>query len=519
MSVQLQVQRINNLFSTVGGGSEFLRQRVRLLARMGLYAILFGLVVHLASSITTRPIALSRLSWHIAASVPLLLLLWFSKINLGTRTLLALETVFSFLTCTCLMIMGAGVSTRIPPEMLISLILQQFLFARAALLPSGPGHTAVMGLMLSVPMTAVTYLSHRHNAPVHYLSILGGQWISTVAVATALSHVIHGLRRSVGKARRLGQYTLGEQLGAGGMGEVYRADHALLQRPAALKLISNQDDESLKRFEREAQTTALLTHPNTITIFDYGRTVDGQFYYVMELLSGLSLQEAVARSGAFPEARIIHILKQAAGSLAEAHRYHMIHRDIKPGNLMICRLGGMLDVVKVLDFGLVKRLSTCDLDLTQEGTVLGTPTYLPPECINTPHSIDHRSDLYSLGAVGYYLLCGSHVFTGQTHLEICTKHATETPIAPSVRCGRTINRNLEDIIMACLKKDPDQRPQSMEDLLQALSGITGLEPWRMDDAEAWWRVHDDRHACTSVDSLETQTMNGPPEGQPPPADH
>jgi serine/threonine-protein kinase len=233
-----------------------------------------------------------------------------------------------------------------------------------------------------------------------------------VAVATAGSGVIYGLRREVRRALRLGQYTLEEKLGEGGMGVVYRARHALLRRPTAVKLLKGDrlGEASLRRFEREVQLTASLSHPNTVSVYDFGRTPEGVVYYAMEYLEGLSLEQLVAEAGAQPPGRVVHVLRQVLGALAEAHGVGLVHRDVKPGNVILCERGGLSDVAKVVDFGLVKDLDAADA-LSHEGMLVGTPLYLAPEAIRSPNA-DPRSDLYSLGAVAYVLLTGNHVFDG-----------------------------------------------------------------------------------------------------------
>jgi eukaryotic-like serine/threonine-protein kinase len=298
-----------------------------------------------------------------------------------------------------------------------------------------------------------------------------------------------GLRRRVALAERLGQYQLEEKIGEGGVGKVYRARHALLRRPTALKVLSSEDDdpEVLQRFEREVQFTARLTHPNTIAIYDYGHTPEGVFYYAMELLEGATLGRCVEISGAQPASRVIHLLAQACGSLAEAHRAGMIHRDVKPANLMICERGGMADFVKVLDFGLVRPVrQDQDLALTDTRAVTGTPLYLSPELIQAPDAVDVRSDLYQLGAVGYYLLTGSHVFAGANLYEVGAHHLYKKPDPPAERLGRPVAEDLSAVLLACLSKERDERPASAEELCSALLACADAHLWSQDDAQAWW---------------------------------
>jgi serine/threonine-protein kinase len=306
--------------------------------------------------------------------------------------------------------------------------------------------------------------------------------------------VIYGLRREVRRARQLGQYTLEGKIGEGGMGAVYRARHALLRRPTAIKLIRASDaSESLRaRFEREVQLTSSLTHPNTIAIYDYGHTPDGVFYYAMEfLLPGLSLQTLVDGDGPQPEARVIQILRQVCGALGEAHGIGLIHRDIKPANIMLCERGGVYDVVKVLDFGLVKEVGeSSDQTLTGVNTITGTPLYMTPEAIESPELVDARSDLYAVGAVAYFLLTGKPVFEGRSTVEVLAHHLHDSPVAPSERLGRAIEPALERLILSCLSKDRADRPADAAALLAALDAgpAAHVPPWTPQDARAWWET-------------------------------
>jgi serine/threonine protein kinase len=315
-------------------------------------------------------------------------------------------------------------------------------------------------------------------------------WVFVVIVATAVSRVIYGLRIEVREARRLGQYTLEKKIGEGGMGEVYRAHHGMMRRPSAIKLLRGQQasETQLKRFEREVQLTARLTHPNTITIFDYGRTNDGVFYYAMELLEGANLHRVVAVNGPQPVARVVRILAMACGALSEAHGIGLIHRDIKPANIMLCYRGGEHDVVKLLDFGLVKELSVDgEAQLTGVSTLLGTPQYMAPEAILEANAADARSDIYALGAVAYYLLAGVDVFEGKSVIELCIQHIHHAPESLIDR-GVDIPPELDALILACLAKKPEQRPQTAAELRKRLEACI-VTPWTAEDARNWWDKH------------------------------
>jgi serine/threonine-protein kinase len=269
------------------------------------------------------------------------------------------------------------------------------------------------------------------------------------------------------------------------MGEIYRARHAMLRRPTAVKLVSSGSEARLRRFEKEVQLTARLTHPNTISIYDYGRTPDGTFYYAMELLDGMSIEQLGALHGPQPGARVIHLLQQACGALSEAHGIGLIHRDIKPGNMYLCRRGGVADVVKVLDFGLVRELENdADVSRSNVDAVVGTPLYLSPEAILSPDRIDARADLYGLGGVAYFLLTGAPPFGGKSLVEICGHHLHTVPEPPSRR--RPVATDLERVVLRCLAKDPSERPASAAALAAELLACADAGLWTVPDAESWW---------------------------------
>ncbi|HEY0467672.1 MAG TPA: serine/threonine-protein kinase, partial [Polyangiaceae bacterium] len=313
---------------------------------------------------------------------------------------------------------------------------------RAALIPSQPRRTLILSSMFRLPAILVTTFSLPTAAGSLILRPLDSavlpwlpgtlvvMWTFVVITSTLISRAIYGLRAEVREARRLGQYVLERKIGEGGMGEVYRARHGMMRRPSAIKLMrGNQASEGqIRRFEREVQLTARLTHAHTITIFDYGRTHDGVFYYAMELLDGATLQRIVTASGPQPAGRVVRILEMACGALSEAHGIGLIHRDIKPANIMLCSQGGELDVVKLLDFGLVKELVVdAEVELTGVSTLIGTPQYMAPESILGPGGTDTRSDIYALGAVAYYLLSGVDVFDGKSVIELCIQHLHKPP--------------------------------------------------------------------------------------------
>jgi hypothetical protein len=326
------------------------------------------------------------------------------------------------------------------------------------------------------------------------MGLLALSAVGIFVVMLALARQQRALQKATLAARQLGQYTLGEKLGSGGMGTVYRARHAMLRRPTAVKLlnIDAMTESAVARFEREVQLTSTLTHPNTVAIYDYGRTPDGLFYYAMEYLEGTNLDELVARAGPLPEARVVFLLRQVCGALAEAHAAGLIHRDVKPANIFLTRRGGMADFVKLLDFGLAKPLAGQDAaGITNPNAILGTPLYLSPEAVNQPDRVDARADVYAVGAVGYFLLTGQPVFAGATVVEICLKHANEEPVPPSRRSGRPVSPGLEAVLMRCLAKDPAARPGDAGELLRDLEAAEAAGAWTYADAAAWWaaRAH------------------------------
>ena len=332
----------------------------------------------------------------------------------------------------------------------------------------------------------------------------------SVGMAWYAATRIYGLRTDLSKARELGSYHLVEKLGEGGMGEVWKAEHRMLARPAAIKLIHpeavKEEAESgatpgrhLARFEREVQATAQLCSPHTIEVYDYGLTGSGTFYYVMELLDGLDLQEVVTRFGPMPPERVTAILLQACHSLAEAHGNGLVHRDIKPANIFLCRLGRDVDFVKVLDFGLVKRTRAKDAHLTQVGTFAGTPAYAPPEMAGVGvDEVDGRADIYSLGCVAYWLLAGRVVFSANTALQMLLKHSNEVPRPPSEYALATLPEELDKIVLDCLAKDPDDRVPSIDVLANRLRQIEWSQQWTDDMALAWWQEHMSTNAVTTT---------------------
>lgn len=310
-------------------------------------------------------------------------------------------------------------------------------------------------------------------------------------------------KQSVALGRQFGNYVLEEQLRESSMGAIYRARHIRLKRPAALKILraDRMNAENIAQFEREVQLTAELRHPNTVSIFDFGHTPDDLFYYAMELVDGVTLAELVKMEGRLPDGRVISILRQVCGSLTEAHQQGLIHRDIKPENIMISNRSNHPDHVTVLDFGLVA--STADRATTGESPrgVVGTPLYMSPEAAHGRETVDARSDLYSLAAVGYCLLTGTPLFTGRAVLEVLQQHIRSTPIPPRERCDAEIAGDFETLLMKCLAKEPSDRPASAQELSEALAACAPAQPWGNREAGNWWEAYARRKA-------EQLTANG-----------
>jgi serine/threonine-protein kinase len=270
------------------------------------------------------------------------------------------------------------------------------------------------------------------------------------------------------------------------MGVVYRASHAMLRRPTAIKLLADGSDASLSRFEQEVHLLSSLNHPNIVTVYDYGRTAGGSFYYAMELLDGMDLEKLVAADGPQPPERVIHIIRQVARGLHEAHDVGLVHRDVKPANVFVCRRWGNPDAVKVLDFGLAKNSADPATSVTGHNVVLGTPLYISPEALKSADLVDVRSDIYSLGAVAYYMITAQPVFTGNSTVEVFARHLHSAPVVPSQRLGRAVPADLEAIVLRCLAKSSADRYPTAAELERALASCAAADAWGADRARAWW---------------------------------
>jgi serine/threonine-protein kinase len=362
----------------------------------------------------------------------------------------------------------------------------------------------ILGLLALAPLVLLLTTLWFQPGIAAMLTVRDITGIPLMLVVSALACIlgvdtIGYLRRQAFEARQLGQYRLKRRIGAGGMGEVYLAEHQLLKRPCALKLIRPDkagDPRLLARFEREVRATARLSHWNTVEIFDYGSTDDGTFYYVMEYLPGMSLTELVERYGPLPPERAIYLLRQVCDALGEAHSVGLVHRDIKPGNIFAALRGGVYDVAKLLDFGLVKPLLDEEpMHLTTEGNVAGSPLFMPPERAAGDEDTDPRSDLYSLGAVAYYLVTGKPPFEGDKAIKVMIAHVHE-PVVPPSKLRPEVPADLETVILRCLAKTPEERYPNAAALADALAACESSNRWTRQRAAQWWREHREAiHPC------------------------
>ncbi len=384
----------------------------------------------------------------------------------------------------------------VPPPMSFWLLL---IFTYAMFIPNTWRRAApVVGAMAIAPVLLIVAMALLDPAVAQTISADDYmQHILVMAVAAVAAvfgiHLINALRREAFEAKQLGQYRLVRRLGEGAMGEVYLAEHRMLKRPCAVKLIRPSlagDPHVLSRFEREVQMTARLSHWNTVEIYDYGRTEDGIFFYVMEHLSGLSLEELLRRHGPLPAERVVHLVRQVCQALREAHGIGLIHRDIKPGNIFVAEIGGVYDVAKVLDFGLVKPMAeTPAAHLTQEGTISGTPLFMSPEQARGLSDVDARSDIYSLGAVAYTLLAGRPPFDMPSPLDVIIAQARDE-VAPVSRFRSDVPADVEQVILRCLAKSPADRFQDADGLERALADCSVADQWTRACARRWWQEHE-----------------------------
>ncbi len=480
--------------------------RVRLRAAAFILLIGFGvfLVRHVVGILTGEPLYPLLLGAHIAV----VLVLGLSTLPLcrhcpvSLRRLRAAELIIFGLPGLFFLLLQQRVTLDdvargfMPPPMPFWLLL---IFTYAMFIPNSWRRAAlVIGVMALAPDLLVVgmLLAHPEMAAVMTAMDLVQHVLTMVVAAIAAvfgTHLINRLRREAFEAKQVGQYRLIAPLGAGGMGEVFLAEHQMLKRASAVKLIRPEqagDPRALARFEREVQMTARLSHWNTVEIYDYGRTEDGTFFYVMEYLPGLSLEELLERHGPLPAERVVHLLRQTCQALREAHNVGLIHRDIKPGNIFAAQRGGLYDVAKLLDFGLVKPVADISSPrLTQDGTISGTPLFMSPEQARGRGEVDARSDIYSLGAVAYALVCGRPPFERTTPMEVLVAHAHDNVVPPS-QLHADVPADLEGVILRCLAKRPEDRFQDADSLEQALSECAAADGWTRSQAAQWWHEHE-----------------------------
>ncbi len=449
-----------------------------------------------------------------ASSTTLTMLLWRKRAR--TTTLNIIDALFlQTLMGPCLYLYArlhffefSGFSAVVP-------FLMLFILARAVLIPSTAWRTiflslpAPIGVLLIQLQAGASYsYAGQPYESMHFTdSLMQNQILlwGAIAVAAIASKVNLSLRRQNFNARNIGQYKIEKLLGEGGMGEVYLATHSLLKRPTAVKFLRPEiaGEHALTRFEHEVKHTSRLSHPNTITIYDYGHTVEGVFYYVMELLRGANLHQIVTKTGPMPPGRVIHVLSSACGALGEAHRKGIIHRDIKPQNIMLCDMGGELDTIKILDFGLVKDIHDPSADIDEPGSISGTPETMSPES-QTEEFVGPASDIYSLCAVGCFLLTGKPIFDAGSVVEFLKAHLERDPIPPSKR-NPDVPDDLENILLQGLEKGPARRPDSAQSLRDSLLSCRDSGSWGNKQAASWWTDHGESLLRQESPGGETRT--------------
>jgi hypothetical protein len=480
-----------------------LQDRVgRLGAAIFIMALLMGIAsiaTHVASGgAGTENGGVLHEALHVAALSPALVV-WL-RCRGRMMSVFVVETIDAGLTiaaCVLYALLGMSASSSLSVAFSVPLAMSYTLVGRSIIVPSSLRRTLLISAAGAAPVMVyfktqgVSAIFNQSPQSARVFVLFGTVWCAfAVFAAAANSRQLYGLRAHIREIGRMGQYTLEAKIGEGGMGTVYRATHAMLRRPAAIKLLAKDraSEKDQARFEREVQLTSTLSHPNTIDIFDYGRTSAGVFYYVMEYLDGLDLDKLVREYGPLEPARAIHILTQVCGALGEAHALHLIHRDIKPANIVLTDRVDEPDVVKVVDFGLVKALAAHGGDSRSEA-ITGTPMYLAPEAIKTPEAVDERTDIYALGAVAYFLLAGRNVFKGETVVEVLSRHMLEEPTAPSLHLAKPIPSDLELLVLQCLAKEPSARPQSTSSLRDALLACEDAARYDRSAALRWWREH------------------------------
>lgn len=497
------------------GGSPFVQARLTLLGKVvfwlsfGFFAVMNGLLL-IAGGLASLPGLVTQANvWHLLSSSLMAVLWGITRVRpWSLRTLGILDACSILLPGIGLALMAAQPDEQQLMAGLFALTVT--LMARAVLIPSTAKRTFLLSLIASLPLIVVSIVFHQpaprpglSSAFMHALiSVNAVLWLTiAVTLSTVTSRTIYGLRQQVKAASEIGQYTLEEKIGRGGMGEVWRARHRMLIRPAAVKLVTPAElgssggrdpDLRLRRFEREARATAGLKSPHTVQLYDFGVTDEGILYYVMELLDGMDLDTLINRFGAVPPERAVHFLLQVCSSLDDAHENGLIHRDIKPANIVVSRIAAARDFVKVLDFGLVKldsaRQSEQSPLLSADNQVSGTPGFIAPEVV-LGSATDHRVDIYGLGCVAYWLVTGKLVFEGPSAIKVMSDHVHTAPPSPSTRAPAALPPELDALILECIAKDPSQRPATARALHARLQAIPFDTPWTHQRAEGWWHSH------------------------------
>jgi serine/threonine protein kinase len=442
---------------------------------------------------------------HVVAAIGIvssLLMTGLARRLSGNPILVDVGSGYLVLQCMLVSILSQWAPVPISPR--VSWVCIPILFY-PAIVPNTPKKTLVTSLLAASTEPFALYLLSQLRGVQVDLSAFYLLWnflpnyICAFLVVIPVK-IIHGLGQQVRRARELGSYRLEDPLGKGGMGEVFRASHQMLARPAAVKLIRPELLGSsspaaarviVERFRREAKAAASLGSPHTISLYDFGVANDGTFFLVMELLDGLDLETLVERFGPLPPERVVHLLRQACASLEEAHARGLVHRDIKPSNIFTCRLGLEVDFVKVLDFGLVKGVDIGGREatlLTAPDSTTGTPAYIAPEMVRGDQMVDHRVDIYTLGCVGYWLLTGRLVFEAPNAIQLMYQHANATPVPPSQRSELEIPAELDSVILACLAKYPEDRPQTAGEMSRRLATAVPAA-WTEEKAQRWWDRH------------------------------
>ena len=482
-------------------------RRIVLFSGVAAFMWSFGLVMDalvLPAAVGLQPSPAGLVVDAVGASVTLAVYLFIRFVHLHTHT--------KCLVGVWVMLLNAALVTALEMVMVDHLEngigrpswIAILILTAAMIMPSTPRRTLIASFAAAAIGPVAMGIASLAGRPVPSFGTLLVLYLPNfiwAAVATMPSAIFQKMGRQLQQARALGSYELVEQLGAGGMGTVWRARHRFLARDAAVKLVKTEAlgatdsaaQSQLIRFEREAQATALLRSPHSIRLFDFGTADDGSFYYVMEMLEGRDLETVIREFGPMPPERVVYLLRQICHSLAEAHARGMVHRDVKPANLFLCRLGLEFDFVKVLDFGLVQTRRVDSPTAVTEALItvqqlIGTPAYMAPEMILGKDDVDRRADVYAIGCVAFYLLTGTRVFQEGTQMQALIDHVNTEPVPPSARLGQPLPRELDEFVLDCLRKKPEERPADASELLERIASSRLAGAWSSNHARAWWQA-------------------------------